>query len=721
MAHQKPPTFVLLSLSVITGIISHDWWIGDPNERLLFTSVILLFTALKTRVAALGLPVACVLLGSTLISPVAPTNPPGGTDRFQAVVQERVSSRRAVLKVLAIAHSQEAWLPTPQRVMAIFPTRPPPSGAQLVVRGKVSTTVTPKLAGAPSKLYGHEKWGAQFVIYIDEWRQIGHTNETPREAFAGKKNRGVLTALAFGDKSDVSESVMEVFQRTGTSHLLAVSGLHIGIVAGFCSGLMAMVIRRFKKNWALLPWRALPPILGCGVAHLYVELAGSPVSAERAFIFLCLYGVAYTADRKIDTWEIWGMAALIIALTKPVAVFGPSLQLSFGAVAGILIFRPKWQRLLPPDMPKPLLWIATSLGITIGATWGTLPAVAWWFQSVSFTAPFANLFAVPLIGGVATPAAIASLALPPPLSALAASIADQTIAITLQGLRAIPTLTTTPAVGPTGAALLFLCIAASNASLRLGLAFSLCVLSWRAPIPKDFTIQFLNVGQGDAALIEWPDGRRWLIDGGPQQTQLAEYLRRRGIRRVDKVFLSHPHEDHKGGLTDVLTELDVGEVWVPPIEQPHAASYRAWVLKAQRRKLVVHNGKTTETEAWSLDQGIDQDDMNNRSLVVNVRYGRSNFLFCGDIEAEAERRLSPLLPKADVIKVPHHGSRTSSTPALLDAVQPKWAVFSAGLNNRFGHPHPEVWARYHRSKRILTATDGDVSFSSDGWTVKRAH
>ena len=720
MTYCKPPTFVLLSLSVITGIISHEWWVGAPSERQLFTAVILLFTALRARVAALGLPVACVLLGSTLISPVDPTTPPSETGRFQAVVQERVSSRRAILKVLAIAHSQERWLPISQRVMAIFPTRPPPSGAQLVLRGTVSTTETPKLLGAPSRLYGHEKWGALFVIHIDEWRRIGHTNETPREAFDGRKNRGGLTAPAFGDKSDVSESVMEVFQRTGTSHLLAVSGLHIGIVAGFCSGLMAMAIRRFKKNWALLPWRALPPILGCGVAHLYVELAGSPVSAERAFIFLCLYGLAYTADRKIDAWEIWGLAALIIALTKPAAVFGPSLQLSFGAVAGILILRPKWQRLLPPDMPKPLVWIATSLGITIGATWGTLPAVAWWFQSMSLTAPLANLLAVPLIGGIATPAAIASVALPPPLSALAASIADQTIDITLQGLLAIPTLTTTPAVGPTGAALLFLCVAASNVSLRLGLAFSLCVICWRAPIPKDFTIQFLNVGQGDAALVEWPDGQRWLIDGGPKQTRLTEYLRRRGIRRVDTVILSHPHADHKAGLTDVLTELDVGEVWVPPIGQTHEASYRHWILKAQPSKLVTHNESNSKTEAWSLDQGIRQDDLNNRSLVVNVRYGRSNFLFCGDIEAEAEHRLSPLLPKADVIKVPHHGSRTSSTPALLEAVQPKWAVFSAGLNNRFGHPHPEVWARYHRSKRLLTATDGDVIFRSDGWTVKRA-
>ena len=165
-----------------------------------------------------------------------------------------------------------------------------------------------------------------------------------------------------------------------------------------------------------------------------MELAGSPVSAVRAFIFLCLYALAHTTDRKIDTWEIWGLAALLIALTKPAAVFGPSLQLSFGAVAGILILRPQWQRLLPPDTPKPLVWIATSLGITIGATWGTLPAVAWWFQSMSLTAPFANLFAVPIISGVATPAAIASVALPPPLSALAATNADQAIEIAHQVL-----------------------------------------------------------------------------------------------------------------------------------------------------------------------------------------------------------------------------------------------------------------------------------------------
>ena len=222
-------------------------------------------------------------------------------------------------------------------------------------------------------------------------------------------------------------------------------------------------------------------------------------------------------------------------------------------------------------------------------------------------------------------------------------------------------------------------------------------------------------------MVEWPDGRRWLIDGGPQQTRLAEYLRRRGIRRVDTVFLSHPHEDHKAGLTDVVTKLDVGEVWVPPIGQALAASYRNWILKAHRSKLVTDNEANSKTQSWSLDQGIGQDDLNNRSLVLNIRYGRTNFLFCGDIEAEAERRLSPLLPKADVIKVPHHGSRTSSTPALLEAVQPKWAVFSAGLNNRFGHPHPDVWARYHRSERLLTATDGDVSFTSNGWTVKRAY
>jgi competence protein ComEC len=115
-----------------------------------------------------------------------------------------------------------------------------------------------------------------------------------------------------------------------------------------------------------------------------------------------------------------------------------------------------------------------------------------------------------------------------------------------------------------------------------------------------------------------------------------------------------------------------------------------------------------------LDQGKGTRNVNDESLVLHARYGDTNFVFCGDIESPAEAQLSPLLPKANVIKVPHHGSKTSSTAALLSAIEPNWSVFSAGRDNQFGHPHADVWERYRRTTRLLTATDGDVHFTSDG-------
>jgi len=274
----------------------------------------------------------------------------------------------------------------------------------------------------------------------------------------------------------------------------------------------------------------------------------------------------------------------------------------------------------------------------------------------------------------------------------------------------------TPAVG--AMAVPGLAVASMLASRPIwAILLALACLLPRCDRGEQLIVTFPDVGQGGAALVEWPDGRRWLVDGGPPSTRVLHWLRRSGVRRLDAVVLSHPHPDHMGGLHPVIKALDVGSLWAPQRPQQDGSAFSSLWNEAAERGIslrvagdpglpVIHPEQTWTTSGRA--------NINNRSLVLRLTYGQHSFLLTGDIESEAENYLHHRLEPSTVVQVPHHGSRTSSGSAFVAQVRPRWAVVQAGRNNRFGHPAPEILSRWGPARILRTDRDGTIRFISDG-------
>ena len=375
----------------------------------------------------------------------------------------------------------------------------------------------------------------------------------------------------------------------------------------------------------------------------------------------------------------------------------------------------------------------------MGATVGTLPIVAWQFQSLSPLAPINNLLVGPLLGAVATPAAVAGFGVAgwwPSAGALLLTVADTASDLALRVLGPLDVAPWHPAVGPIGALLLGLA-ALNPRRLWLVVTIYTLVLGLRWPVPNldgRLVVQFLAIGQGDSAIATFPDGRVWLIDAGPSPDDVLEVLRRQGITRLDRVVLSHPHPDHFGGLEAVLTNLEVTTLVVP--RAPRLARVRGeqsgselafsgLLALASRKGTNVSFAELQSpavllhpTLAW---QGPTADPVNDESVVFRLQHGDRRFLFTGDVEVAGEAELVAQHAgelRSDVIKVPHHGSRTSSSAAFVAAVNPAVAVISCGEDNRFRHPNIEALAHYAGRRVYRTDRDGTVVISTDGTSLE---
>jgi competence protein ComEC len=420
--------------------------------------------------------------------------------------------------------------------------------------------------------------------------------------------------------------------------------------------------------------------------------------------------------RGVRPWNLLGGAALAVALLSPWEVRGLSFGLSFSAVAGILWVAPLVLRWVPPDLPWPLNWAAGSVAVTLGATAGTLPLVAWVFQEVAWTSPLANLVAVPLVGGIAVPAALMGVAGIPG----ATVVADSAVSAALAWLRFMDGPVAHPAVGPVGAGLLVLAILAlRRPSLSLAFVAAACLQLRPAAL---LTVTFLAVGQGDAALIELPTGRRILVDGGPPSARVLHWLRRQGIAHLDEVVLTHPHPDHGGGLLPVIEGLSIGGLRVPRLPLADEHDFVALWMAARTRGIPVlgpHEPTLDGVEILHPSPSFlaRVDGLNETSVVMRVQHLETVLLLTGDIEEQGEAALLMAgIGPVDWIKVPHHGSLTSSSPDLLAALRPRIAVASSGVENRYRHPRPEIVSRYLRIGARFLRTDslGTVQLQSDG-------
>ena len=714
-----------LAIALVSGVATAGMWVVEVDRVWLGTAALWLVAALAggRRGGRGALLVGTVLLGAALGAPRAPT--PARVGR--GVVQGVVTQASPWSAVVRHAHGET-------RIRGAPPL--PTAGARISARVRPAAP-SPRLPGAPDPRRADRMMGRS-AARVDAWLQLG--GDRPGAALpswvGARRHGGLLWALATGDRSAIPASDAALLERTGTGHLLAISGLHVGLVAGVVLAIGVVAVRglaRLRPRARLaVRLRWLPTLGALAAAAAYADQVGWPVSTRRAVVMVGVSAAARLLGRGVRPWSVLGGAALVVVLNEPEVVHGLGFGLSFGAVLGMLTVTPRLTRWLPPDLPRPLAWAAEALAVSVGALAGTLPLTAWWFQAVSPLSPLANLVAGPLVGGVAVPGALVAVHGPEALRPLALTVGDGAIGAAVRGLEVLDLPPWAPAVGPVGAAALF---AALFVRRRAGLALLAVSLALGAarwlPGTGALTVTVLAVGQGDAVFVRLPDGRRWLVDGGPPSERVLQWLRREGHHHLDAVFLTHPDSDHLGGLEAVVEQLDVDRfVSARPPRTDEVAYRRVWQTLFARGIPVHALGSPLDgpgrllhpVEGWRAAAGVrgrprDNDD----SLVLLLEHEGRRVLLTGDIERAAEQWLAPRLPTVDVLQAPHHGSRSSSSSGLVVATDPTWVVVSSGVDNRYGHPHAATLAQWRGRRVVRTDQLGTLRIRLEGGSVRVEH
>lgn len=592
------------------------------------------------------------------------------------------------------------------------------------------------------------------------------------EAWLPPDLAGLYRALLLGERYGLRAELRELLYNAGIGHLLAISGLHLGLVAGFAFLIFHFVLVRIAAvagRWGARPVAALAAF---PIALTYGLLTGMGLPALRATLMLAFFTLALVVQREKDLFNSLLLAALLILSFHPEALFAASFQLSFiGVVAlvWILPMLPVVRILQPQDGQDGRLrrlgyrlyqFICASLILSLF----TAPVVLYHFHRLTPLGMITNLLAVPLVGFLVLPAGLSALCLLPVSTLLAGFL----LTLGTLGLKLLVLLTAkfgglswatfwpgTPRAWQVGFAYILLLVPFTKTSrwLRTSLITVCCLAlvgSWLIPYhilstQSHLRVTYLDVGQGNSAVVELPGSGAMLIDGGGfyggsfdvGQHVVAPYLWHRRIRRLDAVVLSHAHPDHFKGLSFVATHFPIKQFWSPDVStsDPNFAD----LMKRLAQKNVVCLGPQELPTSQNIKGVVVQilhppadfhpghkittnRELNNRSLVVRLSYKEVSFLFPGDIEKEVEYRLAnqPLLEPVDVMLVPHHGSRTSSTLRFLHRLQPRIAVFSVGFGNPFHLPARRVRERYRAlgTKTYRTDHHGAVTIRTDGHKIE---
>ena len=566
--------------------------------------------------------------------------------------------------------------------------------------------------------------------------------------------QALIKGLLLGERGEISPELRDAFARCGVIHALAISGLHIGYL-----GIIFFVL------FSLLRFNYRARIIAVLISIFFYDLLiGFEPPIVRASVMMGIFLFGRLLQRPTDVLNVISMAAIIILLINPRELFQASFQLSFAAILSIIYL---YQRLkiLFDKLPFFRKLIRTKFGeylgllflVSLSAQLGTLPIAAFYFGRIPVAAFLLNLFVIPVVGivialGFAT--LIFSL-----ISMHIAQLYANTNMICLDFLiRIIEQVGKLKfsAIEISKVGLIFIVIYyflvwiilnLDKKLYRKAFAYAIVIgaiaLIWKPVFQnhKWMHVIFFDVGQGDAALVTFPGGKNILIDAGPKledfdagEFYILPYLKREGINRLNTVILSHSDNDHIGGMVSIFRKIRVRNVFDNGIFQESSicSTYNDVIDSFQIEQAIVRAGNRLEGfengGVYFLHPGKEfsdqfEDDINNCSVVVKIVYGNRSFLFPGDIEQDAEKILIKYgkLLQADVLKVAHHGSRTSSSLEWLKLVQPEFAVVSVGRNNRFNFPAPSVLKRlnYLEIKTIRTDLNGAVVFRTDGKILER--
>ncbi|MCX6354258.1 MAG: DNA internalization-related competence protein ComEC/Rec2 [Candidatus Aureabacteria bacterium] len=603
---------------------------------------------------------------------------------------------------------------------------------------------------------------AGFMRRVDRMRERlrrGLEQGNPESA-----ERKIIMAMILGYRENMEQEIVRPFKLTNTMHILAISGLHVGFFYLMLRGICRML--------------SFPPRLTAAVSipliALYALLTGSAVPVVRASVMFSAFLSAPFLGRQRDAFNTLGTAAVVILTVNPLQLFDAGFQLSFVAVLAILLFAGRiadiFTRIWPcSPLPGQLLvsrwetirWhlgrkLIALLSTSIAAWIGLAAFIAYTFHVVTLLGLLGNMvvipagFAIVCLGCAGALCSLCSLWLAGMLNVLNRGV----VFLMLFAVRLIARIPWSWCYVDVSDHLRFISfcgiVAAVSIAIlwrgsRWGRWIGLCAAAIFATVPFAFsgaipllTVTFLDVGQGDAAYVEFPDGENLLIDGGPEtgvragETVLRPFLESQGCGAVDTVLLTHPHDDHLLGLLAVMENFTVRRLvlarWGSASEP-----YAKLIELAARKDIPLYYVARGDTLAYGegvqisvlnparILPGGEESEENNSSIVLMLRYGGVRILLCADIERETENELCRIWPdlRAQLVKVAHHGGMRSSSQEFLRMVLPQWAIVSVGGNNRFGHPAPQTLAalKVEGSEVLRTDLHGAVTARTDGRSI----
>jgi competence protein ComEC len=559
-----------------------------------------------------------------------------------------------------------------------------------------------------------------------------------------------LKGLVVGERSEISAEVKTSFINCGVMHILAVSGLHVAIVVLILLAIFQII--RLPDKWGM--------ILTIVLLVYYIFLTGSAPSVSRSVIMAIVFLVGKLMERKTDMYNTLAVSALILLLIDSKQLFQPGFQLSYAAVASIVYLYPKifkLKELLPEKITSNRLiyFILAALAVSVAAGIGTLPFTSIYFGKISIVGFIANIIVVPL-SNIILALGMLSVALSFISFWVASIYAEITLWLTFIMLKIVEWF------GSIGFASVNIRITILEGIIfyvatgiflnvfkkeRRGIAIiSALVLSniilyyfiLFSDTDKILRLTAIDVGQGDAILIEYPDESNMLIDSGPRSIQsdaairfVLPYLAYRRIDHLDQVVISHPDADHLGGAPSLLRRIPINKILESGIDcrSNLCKEYIHLADSLQIKRETLSKGDMmiiNSSRGYILSPGTNEFhgvSVNNSSIVIRIVYGNTSFILMGDAEQEVDEKMVERYGKwlvSDLLKVSHHGSNTGTTEDLLKYTSPSIAVISVGKQNKFGHPSPEILKRLELHSVIIKRTDyaGAIIIESDG---KRLH
>jgi competence protein ComEC len=652
------------------------------------------------------------------------------------------------------------------RILAALPTPLPPIGSRVVVVGRLIDFDGPRNPGEPSeRAIEHERgFDAQLqAAHVvsqkpgrdNDWGVIlARVHRWAHEQLAARVGEPQATVLAgelWGERSELPPDLRTEFQETGTVHVLVTAGLHLGAVVALV--VAALTLCAFP--------RAATCAIAAGAAWAFVAWSGGQLPSVRAACMATAMLAARACGRASMSWNALALAGIAIALVRPASVATASFALSFSCVAAIFASASPIERWLERRVALPER-VREALVLSIATQLGTWPLGAAVFLQFSPYAVLANVAVVPCVAITMGLAALQlAFAWLDPIAQSFANLDAWLLEWMLGVVRTVAsapfsTLAMTPPPawcigvydGTVLAAPLLARRGAAAGAVALVIAAATFIL-WppRSPDVR-LRITMLDVGQADAIVVQTPRGHSIVVDaggrlerGGPSGDSLAErvgertvvpFLLRQGIHHIDVLAISHPHGDHAGGAAPILRRLRVDRL-IDSGQTYGGHAYRDAIETAQSLRTPVLLPRAGST--WSTDDGVriefigpslpliakTRNDINENSLAFVLRYARFCMVFTGDAGATAEQRFlhQGVDLHCQILKVGHHGSAYSSTPAFLAAVHPEYALISVGRHNLFGHPSPSTIAALRDAGASIVRTDqnGAISVTTDGTNV----